>query len=59
MRKFNAKYVRLALNALNLCNITLKISAKKAKPMPKLNAKYVRLALNALKLSKIYAKNQL
>ena len=50
MPKFNAKYVRLALNALNLCKIYA------IRSMLKFNAKNVRLALNALSLCKIYAK---
>ena len=69
MPKFNAKYVRSALKALNLCKIydnfnakyvgsTLKINAKYVKSTPKFNAKYLRLALNALNLCKIYAKVQ-
>ena len=62
-------YVRLALNALNLCKIyakfnakyvrsTLKFNAKYVRSTPNFNAKYVRLALNALSLCKIYAKIQ-
>ena len=60
-------YVRLALNALNLCKIyakinakyvrfTLKFNAKYVRSTPNFNAKFVTLALNALNLSKIYAQ---
>ena len=50
------KYVRLALNALNLCKIYAKFNAKYVRSTLKFNPKYVRLALNALKLCKTYAK---
>ena len=39
---FNAKYVRLALNALNLCKIYAKFNAKYVRSTLKFNAKYVR-----------------
>ena len=42
MPKFYAKYVRLALNALNLCKIYAKFNAKYVRSTLKFNAKYVR-----------------
>ena len=40
--KFYAKYVRLALNALNLCKIYAKFNAKYVRSTLNFNAKYVR-----------------
>ena len=62
-------YVRLALNALNLCKINAKFNAKYVRSTLKFNAKharstqnstqiYLRLALNALNFCKIKAKIQ-
>ena len=42
MLKFNAKYLRLALNALNLCKIYAKFNAKYVRSTLKFNAKYVK-----------------
>ena len=42
MPNFHAKYVRLALNALNLCKIYGKFNAKYVRSTLKFNAKYVR-----------------
>ena len=54
--KFNVKYIRLAFNALNLCNIYAMFNTK-IKIYAKFTAsKIVRLALNALILSMSYAQ---
>ena len=64
--KFNAKYLRLALNALNLSEICAKFNAKNVRSTlefndkyvrstQKFNAKYVIQLWNALSLCKIYA----
>ena len=44
--KFYAKYVRLVLKALILCNIYAKFNAKYVRSTLQFNAKYVRSAPN-------------
>ena len=43
-------YVRLALDALNLCKISAKLDAKYIKPTPKFNAELCKISVDCVEL---------